>query len=75
MKYEAPCLAFTLIGPYILECTSCNGYSALVPFPNGFLVAFSCKQNSQVGNSNFMFDPKDHNEQVYSFYLAQYALI
>ena len=53
MKYDASCLALTFIGPQISEWINCNRYSALVPFPNDFLVDFPAKQHSQVDKSTF----------------------
>ena len=43
IKYEAPCLALTFIGPQMSEWINYNGFSTLIPLPNGFLVVFPAR--------------------------------
>ena len=57
MKYMAPCLVLTLIGPQMSEWTIYNGLSALITLPNGFQVAFSTRQLSQIGKSISVSEP------------------
>ena len=69
---STPCLAFTFSGPQTSELINCKGNSALVPFPNGFLVVFPTKQCSQVYNSTLFRFPNKPFWLISSFEFGQY---